>query len=193
MPQPDDNFPQEYDNLTKGGNVPSVSGGILWADTVNKIFYLYGGEFSNDPVEPFTLWAYDVLYDRWNATSSDTSEISRVSFGAGVAVDDRAVGYYYGGWLSNASVPDWNGGPIATSNLLVYDMINDNWANLTGPDSTPRAEGVMLYIPASDAGMLVYFGGVQTPYGGGNDSWTGVSHKHIQKRRCQLLMIYRCH
>lgn len=39
------------------------------------------------------------------------------------------------------------------------------WSNLTGPDTTPRAEGVMVYIPASSSGLLVYFGGLQLPYG----------------------------
>ncbi|EXL65429.1 hypothetical protein FOPG_18346 [Fusarium oxysporum f. sp. conglutinans race 2 54008] len=34
---------------------------------------------------------------------------------------------------------------------------------LAGPDDTERAEGVLTFIPASDRGMLVYFGGVQDP------------------------------
>ncbi|KAK4956141.1 hypothetical protein LTR66_013363 [Elasticomyces elasticus] len=168
------NFPQEYETLTKNATVPSVQGGILWADTVNKLFYLYGGEYYLTSPEPFTLWVYDVIYNKWNATSSGgSSQIVRASFGAGVAIDDKAVGYYYGGWLSNASIPGWSGGPLATSNLLRYDMIANSWTNHSGPDTTPRAEGVMLYIPASDSGMLVYFGGVQTPYGAGNGSWSG--------------------
>lgn len=29
-------------------------------------------------------------------------------------------------------------------------------------DGTPRAEGSLSYIPASDAGLLVYFGGFET-------------------------------
>jgi hypothetical protein len=47
-------------------------------------------------------------------------------------------------------------------------MDGNTWTNLTGPDSIGRAEGVMTFIPASDGGMLVYFGGVQDPYGNGN-------------------------
>lgn len=170
------NFPQEYDNLSKSSYIPSVQGGILWADIVNKLFYLFGGEYYQTPTEPFALWQYDVIYNTWNATNSDTSGVSRVSFGAGAVVDDRAIGFYYGGWLSNNSVPGWAGIPMATSNLVQYDMLTSTWYNYTGPDSNGRAEGVMLYIPASDAGMLVYFGGiVQTPSAVNNGSWVGVS------------------
>ncbi|KAF1347039.1 hypothetical protein BDV97DRAFT_371569 [Delphinella strobiligena] len=173
-------FPQEYDNLTKNATVPSVQGGVLWADTVNKLFYVYGGEYpSGSTAEPFTLWVYDVIYDQWNETTTDTSGIVRTSFGAGVAVDTTAFGYYYGGWMSNASIPNWSSEPIATSGFLLYDMNSGVFTNTSGPDLTPRAEGVLLYIPASDNGMLVYFGGIQTPFGAGNNSWTGVPMSEI--------------
>lgn len=46
-------------------------------------------------------------------------------------------------------------------------MIKNTWTNTTGPDSIGRAEGVMLYIPASDGGMLLYLGGVQDSFGNG--------------------------
>lgn len=89
------------------------------------------------------------------------SGVSSVSFGASVVVDDSALAYYYGGWLSNASVLGWDGDPVAQPGLLIYDMIANTWQNNSFYDSTPRAEGVMFYIPASDEGMIVYFGGVQ--------------------------------
>lgn len=166
--------------MTKNATVPSVQGGVLWADTVNKLFYVYGGEYpAGSTAEPFTLWVYDVIYDQWNESTSDTSGIVRTSFGAGVAVDTTAFGYYYGGWMSNASIPDWSSDPIATSGFLIYDMTSGQFTNTSGPDLTPRAEGVLLYIPASDNGMLVYFGGIQTPFGGGNNSWTGVPMSEI--------------
>jgi hypothetical protein len=45
--------------------------------------------------------------------------------------------------------------------MLKYDMDKQSWTNVTGPpDNTPRAEGVMVYLPNSDSGMLVHFGGV---------------------------------
>ncbi|KAK5122577.1 hypothetical protein LTR85_003840 [Meristemomyces frigidus] len=169
------NFPVEYANLSKPADVPSVQGGILWADTANRIFYLYGGEYNwtTPPPSQFTLWAYDAIYDTWNATPSDVSAagISSVSFGAGVVVDDRALAYYYGGWQINATILGWDGQPIAQPGLIQYDMLKNEWTNVTFIDGTPRAEGVMFYIPASDAGMLVYFGGVQQT---SNGSYTGV-------------------
>ena len=43
-------------------------------------------------------------------------------------------------------------------------MINNFWTNNSGPDTIGRAEGVMVTIPASKQGLLVYFGGVTFPY-----------------------------
>lgn len=177
-------MPREYANLTKGPAVPSVHGGMLWPDTVNKMLYLYGGEYYQTSPDSFTLWAYDTINDEWSAASTETSQISRVSFGAGVAVQDIARAYHYGGWLSNASVPGWAGPPMATSSLIIYDMIENAWRNTTGPDSIPRAEGAMVYLPVSDRGMLVYFGGIQTPYGPGNNTAVGVS--------VDLVLLYGC-
>ena len=49
--------------------------------------------------------------------------------------------------------------------MLIFDMLGNVLTNNTGPDSIPRAEGSMLYLPVGDGGFLVYFGGVQQPYG----------------------------
>lgn len=157
-------MPQLHANLNKSANVPSVQGGILWEDDVNKAFYLFGGEFQNTP-EDFSLWAYDTILDQWNSSSTPTTtKIERVSYGAGTAVNDTGLAYYYGGWLSNRSVPGWTGEGMTTSTLIQYDMVKNKWTNNTGPDNVGRAEGVMVNIPASDGGMLIYFGGISTPY-----------------------------
>lgn len=81
------------------------------------------------------------------------------------------LSYYYGGYLSRASVTDWSGERRATSDLIRYNMDSNTWARLSGPDDINRAEGVMTFIPASDRGMLVYFGGLQDP----DDNGTMVS------------------
>ncbi|KAF7590916.1 hypothetical protein BBP40_002222 [Aspergillus hancockii] len=162
-------FPKVFSNLTKPQNAPNVNGGILWPDTANKLFYLYGGEYSEGIPQSFSLWMYDAVYDRWNVTSASDSQtgIQRASYGAGVTVQDRAVGYYYGGWLSSASVPGWGSqSPLALSSFLQYEMLENRWRNTTGPDSVGRAEGAMLYIPAGDSGMLVYLGGLRAPRDG---------------------------
>ncbi|TKA45690.1 hypothetical protein B0A49_12057, partial [Cryomyces minteri] len=110
---------------------------------------------------------------------SDTSHIKRVAYGAGVGINDRAEGYYLGGWLSNLTVPGWNGPPVATSNLLRYDMIGNVFSNNSGPDSTGRAEGAMIYLPASDRGLLVYFGGILDPYKNGTIVGSAMSTIYI--------------
>ncbi|KAF6820519.1 cell wall anchored protein [Colletotrichum sojae] len=157
-------MPQLNANLSKNGSIPSVSGGSLWADNVNKRIYLFGGEHSGEPPSPFGLFSYDVLNNQWDSHGQPRSGflINTVSWGAGASVDQIGQAFYYGGWLSNASVPGWgNAPPVATNGLVTYTMDSNSWTNSSGPDSTRRAEGSLLYIPAGAGGMLVYFGGVQ--------------------------------
>ncbi|KAK7522297.1 hypothetical protein IWZ03DRAFT_114691 [Phyllosticta citriasiana] len=161
-------MPQIHNSLNKTSQIPDVSGGILWSDDVNKVLYLYGGEFETGSPESFTPWAYDIILDQWNKTSVDAaSQIQRAAYGAGVSVNATGISYYYGGWFNNRSVPGWSGNPLATANIISYNMVADEWSNMTGPDSTGRAEGVMTYLPASDQGLLIYFGGVSDPYQNG--------------------------
>ncbi|KAL6411742.1 hypothetical protein AUP68_04116 [Ilyonectria robusta] len=40
-------------------------------------------------------------------------------------------------------------------------MDSNSWTNTTAPDEVGRAEGVMVYIPAGNNGMLIYFGGIR--------------------------------
>ncbi|KAK2604285.1 hypothetical protein N8I77_007228 [Diaporthe amygdali] len=155
-------MPQLHANLSKNASIPDVSGGILWGDNINKQFYLFGGEYYNTPPTPFNLYSYDVLNDSWNNLGPPSqSGINAVSYGSGVGISELGLGFYYGGWLSNNSVPSWSGPPMATTGLIKYDMDQGSWTNNTGPDSTRRAEGTMNYIPASDGGLLIYFGGIQ--------------------------------
>ena len=57
-------FPPQYANLTKNSSIPAVAGGVLWQDEVNKVFWLYGGEFASAPSK-FALWGYDVILNQW--------------------------------------------------------------------------------------------------------------------------------
>jgi hypothetical protein len=157
-------MPQLYANLSKNASIPDVSGGVLWADEVNKRFYLYGGDYNDIQPNTPTLLSYDVINNNWDNFGPPDMAISSVSWGGGVGISELGQGYMLGGWLSNASVPGWSGGPIATSTLIKYEMDTGVWTNNTGPDNTPRAEGVMVYVPASTNGLLVYFGGVTVPY-----------------------------
>ena len=156
--------PKLYANLTKNSSIPDVSGGILWADDVNKRFYLYGGDYNGITPNPPNLLSYDVLYNQWDSFGTPDQSIQCVSWGGGAGISDLGQGYILGGWLSNNSIPGWTGGPQATSTLLKYQMDGGIWTNNTGPDTTPRAEGVMVYLPASHSGLLIYFGGITQPY-----------------------------
>ncbi|KAJ4293397.1 hypothetical protein N0V90_008680 [Kalmusia sp. IMI 367209] len=162
------NFPVQRTGLTKDTNIPSVSGGVLWPDTVNKLFYLFGGEYyetKDIPVgdaQGFTLWFFDTVYNTWNRSTSDGSQatVKWPALGAGT-VTDEGVAYYYGGYLTNRSDIGWSDERFMLNNLISYDMETRRWDNNTW-DETPRAEGSLHYVPASERGMLVYFGGVET-------------------------------
>lgn len=171
-------MPRQYANLTKPSTVPDVSGGILWADEVNKFFYQFGGEFQGTAQNFDALPYYDTLYDRWNTTNVP-GDLNRVSFGAGVAVNERAEGYYLGGWMSSSTIPGWTGNPIATANLVRFDMIKRTFNNITGPDSKGRAEGSMVFLPAGDNGLLVYFGGIIDPSRNGTMVASPMSTIHV--------------
>jgi hypothetical protein len=182
-------MPTQYANLTKNSSVPDVAGGVLWQDEVNKVFWLYGGEFADVP-STFELWGYDVILNQWNLSSptiTSTSPIQRVSYGAGVAVSELGMGFYYGGYLNNQTNPAWNGPQIATNNLITFDMDAPSLTNSSGygDSSTGRAEGTMVYIPTSGEGLLVYFGGVTFPYG----NETEVAVRHVLQCSTLLLKI----
>ncbi|ETS85723.1 hypothetical protein PFICI_03748 [Pestalotiopsis fici W106-1] len=162
-------MPQLYSNLSKNATIPSVNGGVLWADTVNKYLFLYGGESTVSPPTEISLYSYDTLNNYWTSLNVPQS-LASASYGAGVSVSEIGQAYYYGGWQSNASSPGWTGGRAATTGLIHYDMDAQRMDNMTGPDNTGRAEGSMVYLPVSDGGMLIYFGGSQDP---GNGSVLG--------------------
>jgi hypothetical protein len=160
--------PQLTATSFKNATVPDVTGGILWEDNINKLFYLFGGEYLNDEYVPnaVSLWAFDAINYWWKSSGSPaaSSQVSAVSYAGHVAVPEVGQGFALGGWMNNLTTPSWSGGPVASSALIKYDMTTNLWTNETGPDSTPRAEGTMVYIPASDHGLLIYFGGVEAPY-----------------------------
>ncbi|TVY55236.1 Kelch repeat-containing protein [Lachnellula cervina] len=163
--------PQLHANLSKNSSIPDVSGAVLWPDAVNKRFYLFGGDNYQDSPSVANLYSYDILYDKWDSFGTPSQGIQSVSWGAGVGISDIGQGYILGGWLSNYSVPGWNGAPFATNSLLSYDMDKQAWSNNTGPsDNAARAEGVMVYVPASDSGMLIQFGGVIVETNGTTDA-----------------------
>ncbi|KAI9166792.1 Kelch repeat-containing protein [Paramyrothecium foliicola] len=157
-------MPPPYANLSKNSSIPNVHGGVLWPDDVNKRIYLYGGEFYDHMPWPLALYAYDILHDQWDVINVlGSSQPRSLSYGAGLSISSRGEGYYYGGWMNNRTDSGWGSNPGQTSSyLLQYDMDTNTWTNQTGPDDIGRAEGAMVYIPAGDGGMMVYFGGIRS-------------------------------
>ncbi|KAH6616877.1 hypothetical protein C7974DRAFT_53559 [Boeremia exigua] len=171
--------PAQHSNLTKSLEVPSVHGGVLWPDTVNKHFYLFGGIFNEGKVEAFhNLWSFDTVYNNWTEITPDGSQLDILWPSLGASdVTDEGVAYYYGGYAGNDSVAGWAGDTIMLNGLVQYDMNKNTWDNRSY-DSTPRAEGNMHYIPASQRGMLVYFGGLEQKTAG-NTSYASMSDIHV--------------
>jgi hypothetical protein len=88
-------MPSQYANLSKPGNVPSVSGAYTWSDNTNKCFYQFGGQYPEgvSPTE-FGMWTYDVPLNQWNITTTKGErDIQRVAFGAGTQVESRGLGF----------------------------------------------------------------------------------------------------
>jgi hypothetical protein len=170
-------MPPPHANLSKNSSIPNVNGGIFWPDTVNKWIYLFGGEFHDESPWSFDLFGYDIINDYWTNFGNPTNvDIMRLSYGAGLSISSRGEGYYYGGWMNDKTDSNWDGAAIPTSYMVVYNMDTRTWSNNTGPDNVGRAEGVMLYIPAGDKGMIVYFGGIR---GTGDGKWEGQPMEEI--------------
>lgn len=180
-------FPQMYDNLTKPANVPSVAGGTLWADEVNKLFYLYGGEYNSTSLPPqqYTLWLFDTIYNTWNASSTDAPSTPN-SFGGSAVDQNKGTAFYYGGWKSNATEVGFAGAPQLQSGLVTFDLSTKEWGQSLFIDDTPRGEGALFYIPASDQGMLVYFGGVEQSSNTSNGT-AGTSGVSISRSAVMIL------
>ncbi|RGP63983.1 hypothetical protein FSPOR_8311 [Fusarium sporotrichioides] len=160
--------------LSKNDSIPSVNGGVLWGDEVNKRFYVYGGEWNQGfAQEPYSLLSYDIIYDKWDDFGSPgiAPPPKVASYGAGVGVSETGMGYHLGGWVSNASMSGWTGERTMTSNFYTYSYDSGDFQQAASPEKYPRAEGGMVWIPAGDSlGILVYLGGVVDPYGNGTEA-----------------------
>jgi Kelch motif len=155
-------IPRLYSNLTKNRTETFVAGGTLWADPINKYLYSFAGEGASTKIPVVEgLETYDIIYNKWNR-SKIPWHIHRVSWGASTISVERGEGYLLGGWINNRTTPGFSGKQM-TDGLVKYDMCNNAFSNFTGPDSNGRSEGSMVFIPASDSGMLVYFGGLLDP------------------------------
>ncbi|KAJ0144351.1 Lignostilbene-alpha,beta-dioxygenase isozyme III [Fusarium oxysporum f. sp. albedinis] len=169
-----DLWPDLNISLSKNESIPSVNGGILWGDSVNKRFYLYGGEWNNGfSQEPYSLLSYDIIYDKWDdfGTPDITPPPKIASYGAGVGVSETGIGYYLGGWISNASMSGWTDDRTMSSNFYTYSYDSEKFTQAASLSKQPRAEGGMVWIPAGDSlGLLVYLGGIVDPFGNNTEA-----------------------
>ena len=151
-------------SLNKDPNViPTVEGGVLWGDSLNKTFYVFGGATTTGFPGEFHLFGYDIINDRWwDFGAPKTTWLNIPSYGAGVGVSQTGEGYYYGGWISNTSMQGWTNPPTMSSSLYKYEYDQNSFTLANSPtDSLARAEGTMVWIPAGDnTGMFVYLGGI---------------------------------
>jgi hypothetical protein len=168
-------------NFTRNNTEPAVAGGALWGDSVNMALYLFGGQTTghghphggHGGHDGFSL--FDLNLNQWNHSQGDRGQGGggggfrqhKVSWGASTSVDELGQGYFLGGWRENRTAPSAVG-QRASSHLLRYDMTSGSFTNLSGPDHVGRAEGVMIFLPVSDAGLLVYIGGVLDPQRNGS-------------------------
>lgn len=121
---------------------------------MNKCFYSVGGEFPDGNPKDFNIYTFDILLNQWNATDYKSSDRNwqRPAYGAGAQVESRGMGYLYGGWISNRTTPGYKGPPLALNSMMQFDFTTGNLKNSTHPDGIGRAEGQLLYLPASDGG-----------------------------------------
>ncbi|KAF3941118.1 hypothetical protein ABW19_dt0208848 [Dactylella cylindrospora] len=178
-----ESVPQTVTDLTKPPNVPNLTGGALWADEANEKLYLYGGRFSSGQPLPFELWMYDAIYSNWTVINSsantDGFTPTRVYDGASTVVEDLGIAFYFGGWIGKESEYGWDGEQVAVGNLLQYNMVENVWMNQSGPETgVGRVEGALVYVPTSDNGMLVAFGGMKVDDGNPANA-TGVAMSDI--------------
>lgn len=102
--------------------------------------------------------------------STDNSVTRYVTNGAGVSVPSENLGFYFGGMYGPTGdlVEGGNGSTysIATSLIAVNmtAMRNETWRNISLPAHiSGRANAEIVWLPASESGILVVIGGVTNP------------------------------
>jgi Galactose oxidase, central domain len=138
---------------------------------VNDKLFMFGGRTASPSPESSYLWSYDVWDDTWSSIlpiASTETIFERPSFGAGVTVQDQGVGYYLGGWIGSQNglagsgrEAEDNTGLTAVSQMVAYNMVDNTIRKYEGPKGRdPRVEGVLLFVPTGDVGVLISFGGM---------------------------------
>ncbi|KKY22600.1 putative kelch repeat protein [Phaeomoniella chlamydospora] len=99
---------------------PPVANGFLW-NSYTKLF-LYGGEYSDNPVtspSAYALWTYDIPSSSWSSVASPTTTagtnsddggvtVQQAAEGAGINIPQLGLGYYFGGHLDGYTTEGWS-------------------------------------------------------------------------------------
>ncbi|KAI2465889.1 hypothetical protein F4781DRAFT_374879 [Annulohypoxylon bovei var. microspora] len=157
--------------LPQPSGPPAVSLGYLWNDLSR--LYLYGGEFSDNPValpSQISTWVYDVASSTWtefenpktsagNFSDPEGTPVQRAAEGAGVSVPELGVSWYFGGHLNWATTPGWSNqiGLVYLKSLL--EFTHPGYAN-SGVEPL-RSSGA----PAGGAYRNITWGGIQNQDG----------------------------
>lgn len=101
----------------------------------------------------------------------DSNFISGVTNGAGANAPSEKLGFYFGGYYNqNGTKYDYFNPPTDEANFLIKvdmsEVTNADWSVMTPQNTSAcpwRAEGGLVWIPASTQGLLIAVGGVETP------------------------------
>ncbi|ORX92787.1 hypothetical protein BCR34DRAFT_647580 [Clohesyomyces aquaticus] len=156
----DDYMPIVRTGSPKPATVPSLAGGTLWADEINGRFYAFGGYFPEHTPSPFETWTHDELTGSWTKVRTEGNQMAYVAHGMSAVSSDSGIAYYLGGYHDGGTDAGWGTARLYTASLVAFDMVERKYENLTGPDDRGRGEGLMVFVPASTEGLLIYFGGV---------------------------------
>ena len=148
--------------LPQPSGPPSVSNGYLW-NSYDSL-YLYGGEFSDDPIaQPteFSLWEYDIKHASWtehqnpqtsqgNNSDPANQPVQRAAEGAGVSIPSLGRGWYFAGHLDEHTTQGWSNQIYRTylKSLVEYTFpgySNDGVESL-GDSKTAGSDGVWRNI-----------------------------------------------
>ncbi|PSN58874.1 hypothetical protein BS50DRAFT_475119, partial [Corynespora cassiicola Philippines] len=160
-------FPQQF--VLPSKLPPNVAGGSLWADEINNIFYAFGGYFTSETPKPFETWAFDGNQRTWSNIITQGESMAYAAHGMSAVSPDTGISYYLGGYQDALTTAEWSGPRRYISRMTTFNMVTREYSTLSGPDLSGRGEGSMHFIPASNAGMLIYYGGVEQ-YPGSNET-----------------------
>ena len=149
--------------LPQPSGPPAVALAFLWNSY--DALYLYGGEFSDEPIATptdFETWQYDISSKSWTSssdpqTASGTNSgpanepVQRAAEGAGVSVPQIGRGFYFGGHLDFLTTPGWS---IDIYRLYLTSLLEYTYPGYSNPtvNSDSAAGSAGIYRNITDAG-----------------------------------------